>query len=55
VSLGLQFVLFLEIFTLLLQQPDLSGTLLFEGVELIPQLDILVNHLQFADLFLATG
>jgi hypothetical protein len=51
VSLGLQSVLFLEIFNLLLQQPDLSGTLLFEGVEFIPQLNILVNLLANLAIF----
>jgi hypothetical protein len=52
VSLGLQFALVLEIFNLLLQQPDLSGTLMFDGVELIPQLDILVNLLTNLVIFL---
>jgi hypothetical protein len=52
VSLGLQFVLFLEILNLLLQQPDLSGTLPFDGVELIPQVDVLVNLLANLAIFL---
>jgi hypothetical protein len=52
VSLGLQFVFVLEILNLLLHQLDLSGTLLFDGVELIPQLDILVNLLANPAIFL---
>jgi hypothetical protein len=52
VSLGLQSVLFLELFNLFLQQPDLSGMLLFEGVEFIPQLDVLVNLLANLVIFL---
>jgi hypothetical protein len=52
VSLGLQFIHVLEIFNLLLQQPDLSGTLKFDGVKLIPQLDVLVNLLINLVIFL---
>jgi hypothetical protein len=51
-SLGLQFVFVLEILNLLLHQLDLSGTLLFDGVELIPQLNIFVNLLTNLAIFL---
>jgi hypothetical protein len=52
VSLGLQSVFVLEILNLLLQQPDLSGTLTFDGVELIPQVDVLVSLLANLATFL---
>jgi hypothetical protein len=39
-------------FNFFLQQPDFSGMLLFEGVELIPQLDIHVNLLANLAIFL---
>jgi hypothetical protein len=52
VSLGLQFVLVLEIFNLLLQESNLSGMLPLDGVELIPQVDILVNLLANLAVFL---
>jgi hypothetical protein len=52
VSFGLLSVFVFEMLNLLLQQPDLSGMLLFDGVELIPQVNILVNLLANLAIFL---
>jgi hypothetical protein len=52
VSFGLQSVFVLEILNLLLQQPNLSGMLPFDGVKLIPQVDVLVNLLTNLAIFL---